>query len=298
MALNPDDIAKIKTLHSRRLAPKTQRAYNSGQRVFLGFLAQRFPSVVVNGEIDLSELKIEHFELFLREMLDAQRSTSTLNVRSPSLAAALLIALFEALSDQFLQGYRSALRALFKESDREFPAEWEERLSDFMAGLERMAADQVKAGDRDPSEGKEYLPYELYKWLGEAFLADGDLFSVLYSTLGWNIMCRSSNVAAINLKHLSWKRDHAVVKIHQTKTDQGLDPLLLSLHRSPSAVDEKKMPLAVCANPYNPAECTVTAFGMYFLVYGALPDKNKLFPGGRSSSFCSLPLPQVTRRAE
>jgi len=121
----------------------------------------------------------------------------------------------------YLQGYRSALRALYKEEEIEFPAEWDEALSDFYAGLERTAADQVQKGEREDGEGKAAMPQGAYAWVCRAFLARGDPFAHVYTVLAWNSNCRTNNVALLHCAHLSWFNDHLCVKIRQTKTDQG-----------------------------------------------------------------------------
>jgi hypothetical protein len=112
------------------------------------------------------------------------------------------------------------LRNLFKTRGFPLPEKWEEEMKQFYGGLERIQADQKQAGERDAVEGKESLPFALYEFLCRGF-KDGNTFAWAYLTLAWSTMCRTNNVATINLMHMAWLDEFLQITVPKTKTDQG-----------------------------------------------------------------------------
>ena len=72
------------------------------------------------------------------------------------------------------------------------------------------------------TEGKEAMPFGLYKWLAKYFLSKSQLFEWIYLIYRWNLMCRTNYVAGIKLSRLRWGDDSLTIVIPKTETDQGV----------------------------------------------------------------------------
>ena len=103
-----------------------------------------------------------------------------------------------------------------------FSKELADGLEDFYKSLKRNDATQRQNGERKATEGKEAMPFGLYKWLAKYFLSKSQLFEWIYLIYCWNLMCRTNNVAGVKLSHLHWVDDSLTIVIPKTKTDQGV----------------------------------------------------------------------------
>ena len=191
------------------------------------------------------------------------------------------------LSYSGLCGYRSAIRFLYTEADKEFPKEMEIAMQKHFnfKGLKRRDAKERANSTRKIKEGKEPLPFELYKWLGRYFLRDVDAFSHCYLTMAWNLCCRTVNCEGIMIEHLSWTSDSLTVHFAITKTDQE--------------GEQSRIPRHVYANPLCPEICPILALGWYLASIGnSFTSKSQLFPGSSQSERFSKSLKQALRSDE
>lgn len=144
-----------------------------------------------------------------------------------------------------LEGYRSAIKYVYRLKRMSLPVEYGTDLATFFGGLGRIEADRVQAGTT--SAGKEPLSYKLYSEMCRAtmMMEDGG-FSRLFLTTLWNLMCRSMSVQTIDTLHLTAIDDSIGVMLYKTKTNQdGHGP---------------KDPRHMYANALSPDTCWATSW--------------------------------------
>ena len=157
-------------------------------------------------------------------------------------------------TESMLASYRSALNLLFKDFNK--IAEWRAlgpNMSTIMTGWKKRIARNKKETGGNIEKGVTALPFKLYAHLSK-HLAMKDKtgpFSWCYSTLLWNLMCRSDSISYVNLNHIKVKDDHLIIYFAQSKTDQEGR---LAKH-----------PKAIFGNPLNPWVCPLTALGAFLV---------------------------------
>lgn len=158
------------------------------------------------------------------------------------------------LSDSRLSKYRSALSLLFKDFQQE--QRWAElvpTIGKVLLGWSRANARKRKEEGMEVESGKAPLPFKLYVSICKDIAmqdVDGP-FAWCYSTLMWNLVCRSDNVAYLNIGHVRVEDDHLLIFFAQSKTDQEGK---LAKHGR-----------AVFANPLNPWICPWTSLGIFLM---------------------------------
>lgn len=171
---------------------------------------------------------------------------------------------------------RSALRNMYRVKNLPVPESFKIPNEVFFRGLKRQHAQEKQTGARKMTEGKSSLPFKLYTKIAEYLMKTGNVFSHLYLTLSWNLMCRTDNTQKIMLQHLHWSGDSFQVYFGQMKNDQEGDSLKDARH--------------VYANPLRPCCCPLLSIGMYLLL---MPCDSALFPGTSQSSRFSKILSKV-----
>lgn len=181
--------------------------------------------------IDLLELKVEDFVLFLLSLKPED----------------------EFLSKSSYGSYRSGLYNQFRESGKIPSDEFERDLEQSFAGLKR-ESQQFKAKNGGKlGEGKQPLPFPLYRKLCEWMIEDGSkeaIFSWSFLTITWNLICRSKNTTTIHRNHIGWENDSLVIQFAHQKTDMMGHDEAVKRH--------------VFANPKEPSICPVLALSAYF----------------------------------
>ncbi|ETI37477.1 hypothetical protein F443_16532, partial [Phytophthora nicotianae P1569] len=226
------------------ISVKTQQSYRSSLRAMSKWIRdtkmEQAPTFFdPSGNIDLDRFTLDEFDSFLME----KRKTvgvSTLN------------------------GYRSALKDLYRRQDVPLPNTFEKKMATLFSGLKRMQATKYQSGAPKES-GKEPLPYSLYQQLCKATLVRQDAgFSHFFLSTQWNLMCRSESVQTLCTQHLSGIDDSVGCVMYKSKTNQeGGGP---------------KDPRHLYANPYSPDTCWITALAIYLACRPTQP-KGPLFPG-------------------
>lgn len=141
-------------------------------------------------------------------------------------------------------------------------------LGTFFRGLKRTLAGAIADGDSAVKQGKDALPFELYKFLSSQLLRFGTrdtIFARTFMILCWNLMSRSSNCIDIKYQHMEWREDALCIFFSQTKTDQ--------------CAERPRDPRHIYANPIMPEVCPVLALGVFWSVFSFEEGSNQLFPG-------------------
>lgn len=178
-------------IRGRNLAVKTRNLYKkSATRKFTEWLKVHAPDTIsetISGdEIKTDALQVTHIENYIA-YIKLQESSPGIGVYN---------------------NFRSALNDMYREKTGVgTPAQIEGTLKMLFRGLKRDHAEEKQAGLRPLKEGKEAIPFSLYLYLGQAILKRTSPFMHLYHCLCWNVMCRTSNTADINIKHISGADD-------------------------------------------------------------------------------------------
>lgn len=150
-----DHDGRIAEILQARLGGNTRRGYLNANQRFAAWCQNNenglYSNVVENGHIVLSRLTLKIIESFLGSKYeDEKNDISALN------------------------SYRSALKMLYKDADTPFP--YDAELTDFFSGLKRMCADRKRqgTGGRNPTEGKEDLPFGVYRQLMKQLLRESE----------------------------------------------------------------------------------------------------------------------------
>jgi hypothetical protein len=161
----------------------------------------------------------------------------------------------EPYSDSTIEGYRSALLSLYKNSRPVLvPSELiSSSLTQFINSYKNVINDLRQKGLIKLTQGKKKLSLAAYSHLCEKFLKwDCRLVSTpttcwAFVTICWNLMSRPDSVDSLMLCHLDWDNDHLVVEEQGHKGDQS---------------GTMKYGKAVYANPLQPCICPVLALAV------------------------------------
>jgi hypothetical protein len=136
-----------------------------------------------------------------------------------------------------------------------------------MMGLKNKSAEARGDKGSKLSEGKEPMPFEVYRAICKWLIEDGSaesMFGHCFLTLTWNLMCRSRNTVYIRLEHMGWENDAMTIQFAHTKTDRAGEDAGNKCH--------------IFANPDTPEICPILSLGCYRLSFPGI-DKGLLFPG-------------------
>jgi hypothetical protein len=176
----------------------------------------------------------------------------------------------ESLSYASYNSHRSAYNNLCRDYGYTKSEYFESELTHHFKGLKREVASNMASGVVSCKEGKDPLPFELYRYFGLATLKSASrdmIFGRTFLILSWNLMARAANTLSIRYEHMQFTEDCLCIMFAQMKTDQF--------------ADRPKDPRHVYANPIMPEVCPMLALGVMWLCYGFSSDSNKLFPGSR-----------------
>jgi hypothetical protein len=154
-------------------------------------------------------------------------------------------------------GHRSALTHLFTICEVSPPTTFQAKLKQYMTGLKNMSA--VACGEKGAKlgEGKEPLPFDVYRAICKWLLEEGNpesIFGHYFLMTTWNCMCRSRNTVHVHLEHMGWENDAMTpIQFAHLKTDQeGKD-------------DGYKQHLY--ANPDIPEICVISLIAHYCMAF-------------------------------
>lgn len=233
------DRRRVDEIYDESLAAKTRKSYLSSLRTLEAFLHGRHPEMLdADGTINLENFTLDAFERFVADKQAAGRGYSTLavrffscfmKIRAPVLVppSSPLPPLFFLFKIYIIKGYRSAIQFAYKDAGLEFPDDFDANLPDYYKGLKRIITQEKQDGTRKAKEGKEPLPFGLYRWLCEYFISNGDIFAWCYLTLAWNLISRSGNIAEAHLIHVTFGEDCLKFVLPRTKSDQSTFILIL-----------------------------------------------------------------------
>lgn len=158
-------------------------------------------------------------------------------------------------SVSLMESIRSAINHLYRERGHTMELEVRGAMDSYVKGYRRRMAKAKEEGQAPMIEGKDPLSVRGYRLLCEKALHFGPRSKVgggahLYLTMQWNLMARSSNIAALLYQHFSWENDSLVIRIPRHKGDQE---------------GRKAMLRHVYANSEDPTVCPVTALGIHIL---------------------------------
>jgi len=164
-------------------------------------------------------------------------------------------------------GHRSALTHLFTICEVSPSESFRSKMKRYMTGLKNTSAAARNEKGSKLGEGKEPLPFAVYRALCKWLLEEGDaesIFGHCFLTTTWNLMCRSRNTVYVRLEHMGWENDAMTIQFAHTKTDQeGKD-------------DGYKRHLY--ANPDVPEICPISSIARYRMAFPSI-ESGYLFPG-------------------
>lgn len=218
-------------LHSDVLAALSQEALKESPKLLP--VAKSFVQLTSRSfhPMDLSQLTVQDFVTFLLSLKPED----------------------EFLSKSYYGGFRSGLFNQFRESGKVPSDEFERDLEQSFAGLKRESQRFKAKNGGKLGEGKQPLPFPLYKKLCEWMIEEGSkeaIFSWSFLTLTWNLICRSKNTTNIHRNHIGWEHDSLVIQFAHHKTDM--------------LGNEEAVKRHVFANPNEPSICPVLALSVYF----------------------------------
>ena len=179
---------------------------------------------LANGQINLDRFTPNDFEAFLA---DKRRTVS--------------ISTFN--------GYRSAIKDLYRRSNLPLPDEYKGKMVEFYSGLKRLQASRLQSGAPRDSV-KDPVPYSLYRDLCMSTLTRQDSgFAHLFLTTQWNLMSRSQSVEALCTEHFAAHDDSIGCIIYQSKTNQE--------------GKGRKDPRHLYASVLSPVTCWITSLAIY-----------------------------------
>jgi hypothetical protein len=159
------------------------------------------------------------------------------------------------LSRSAYGAYRSGLFDLYRECGVEQTGRFHLLLTKGFQGLKRKAQEYKQQLGTKLSEGKDPLPFPLYKQLCQWMIVDGSresIFTWSFLTLTWNLICRSKNTTTIHRNHISWENDSLVIQFAHQKTDMIGQTEAVRRH--------------VFANPKEPDICPILALSVYLAI--------------------------------
>lgn len=170
--------------------------------------------------------------------------------------------------------YRSAFKDLYRQcGDKKVPSEFEDALSTKLKGYLRGHQQEKEKNGGRLTEGKDPMPFALYKFLCSKMMEDGSsqaIFAHAFLTITWNLICRSKNTVHIHRKHISWSSDALTIQFAHTKTDKEGQDAQRKRH--------------IYANIHNVIICAHTALGKYLAAFPEQED-GKLFDKGSYARF-------------
>jgi hypothetical protein len=248
--MNPglDYDAEIDAITRGHIAESTRSNYERRIRRLTEWVSRKYPDLIIDGKIDLNQFSLRIFQEFLIDLPPVKRTK-----KSPGF--------------QTLNAYRAAVHHAYREADIVSPIN-AERIKMHFRGLKKRHQQEKESGVRDIKEGKDPLPFELYFWLAEQFIREGQCFALAYMVLSWNLMSRTNNISKIKVSHLSWKDDALGIYFAIEKGDQTGDAL-------------PKDARNLYANSSHPQICPILALALYFAFDRDFDgDDGSLFPGG------------------
>jgi hypothetical protein len=174
-----------------------------------------------------------------------------------------------AKSANFLKNARSALKDLYRSFAIQMSPETEAQLKDMYTGMRKMEAQRKAEEGGKLTEGKDPLPFSIFRQMALRMLRDGDpksVFCHLYLVLSWNLGCRSNNVEKMCFDHIDNVEDALLFRYCFTKTDQeGID----------------NEPRHVYANSVNPEISAFLSLAIYLATVrlDGSAQSQRLFPG-------------------
>lgn len=213
----------------------------------------------------LSEVAMRHLG-----KANAQYHPIKLEELSVSVFVMYLMSLSDVKNKEFMKsygGHRSALTQLFTQCEVTPTADHLQQMKRAMSGLKNTSAKARGVKGKRLTEGKDPLPFEVYRALCQWMVEDEDTESVFghcFLTLTWNLMCHSRNTVNVRIEHIGWEGDAMTIQFAHTKTDQEGDEASRKRH--------------IYANPHMPEICAVTSFARFRLTFPG-KDTGKLFEG-------------------
>ncbi|KAH9112692.1 hypothetical protein AeMF1_013012 [Aphanomyces euteiches] len=262
-----DDVIKM------RLSNRTRYQYSNIQQRLLHWLELKHPSHVVDGKIKLP-LSPRICKMFLaHESIKVTASDGKTGSKYKSKAA--------------INGCRSAIVNLHKESKVKIPDDLNSVLSDYMSGYKRMIAELKEEGEMPLHEGKEPIAVDGYRYLAQKAL-DGERDKKgrrtvhLFLLLCWNLIARTATVGSLRYGHVTWEGDAMVIRYGRMKNDQE---------------GNNCTPHRVYANPENPFICPVLSMAVLVFSRGANLNSSTtlLFGANAKEKFSSWLLKTATK---
>lgn len=248
-------------MQERRVSESTKRTYSDIVKHLSTWMLQNKPQLASrtnSQELDLALVTLEDLLDYLDTRVDRFGDGSAGSSISPS----------------YFNLIRASIRFAFLSASVPLPARYEQVLSEITTGIKRTYADVRRADTRrgvTPAgdTGKTPLSFSLYRTISRAMLLSEDrdtLWGHLYSTMTWNLMCRTSNTTMLSIHQFRRHNDALAIYFTKAKNDQTGDRL--------------KDPFHVYANPLMPEICPVLALGLMFLCFACGAD-GSLFPGSK-----------------
>lgn len=255
-----EEIAAIQKMH---LVDTTRKSYKRCQNKFYIFLHEYHPEITLDadrGLADVSALPASVFKEFIMNVCRKRNEAGEI-IKNPKTKKAMLIA-FDSIAQ-----YRKAVFNIFVENGVVPSTEFVSDIKLFFKGLKRLDAREKDAGIRAQTERKKAMPFAIYARLQEQFYKEGKFFEMAYTSLTWNLMCRTDNTARITLKHLGVDDDSITVLFNISKTHQE--------------GDEFEQKRRCYMNPRNWRLCLGFALGHYLMSVPELGSNGDpaLFPG-------------------
>ena len=210
------EIALIQKMH---LVETTRVSYKRCQKKFYEFIQVHHPEVQLHdtrGIADVASLPSLVFKEFIMNACRKRNKAGEV-VKNPKTQKPMLIA-FDSIAQ-----HRKSLFNIFVENGVVPSPEFVNDIKLFFKGLKRLDAREKAAGVRSQTEGKKAMPFVVYARLQEQFFREGKFFEMAYTSLTWNLMCRTDNTARITLKHLGVDDDAITVLFNISKTHQEGD---------------------------------------------------------------------------
>lgn len=175
-----------------------------------------------------------------------------------------------------IQQYKSALVWHMDQFNMKLSDSANSRINKIIGGYKTMVAEKKSRGIMPQKEGKSHLSILQYNDICTIFakmMPDGPrrghfegVFAWVFTTLMWNTVGRSINVAELRCCHFNWENDSLLVTFSQTKGDRSGE----------STCDPKH----IFANPTNPAVCPITSLCVYLMLHKT---ENKIFAGNNEA---------------
>jgi hypothetical protein len=211
--------AEITLIQKMHLVETTRVSYKRCQKKFTDFIREHHGEIMLDPVkiiADVASLPSLVFKEFIMKVCRKRNKAGEV-VKNPKTKKPMLIA-FDSIAQ-----YRKALFNIFVENAVVPSAEFVSDIKLFFKGLKRLDAREKDSGVRAQTEGKKAMPFAVYVRLQEQFYKEGKFFEMAYTSLTWNLMCRTDNTARITLKHLGVDDDAITVLFNISKTHQEGD---------------------------------------------------------------------------